>query len=307
MNWRLHLRQISCFVEVARNGSIGKTAAALNVSQPAITKTIKELEGQLGFQLFTRKRTGVTLTAYGEVFLQHASVAIAELSVGLSELEALKNSEKGHVTIGGLQAPTSELVATAIARLKKLRPFIRVTVLPGTNDQLLPALKLGEVDIVFGRRGNAEQMSGLFFEMLFEDRLVFAASPHHPLARRSGLELIDLVDYPWIIPLPRNLVRDRLERIFHDNRTALPKDYVETPFGVATWIYMDATNAVAALPNNLIADEVKAQRRVVLLENKGWTLSEVGIARRDAALLSEPTRLMIQELRRVGAEVRRRR
>lgn len=300
MSARVHLRQITCFLEVARNGSIKRTAEALNISQPGVTKTIKELEAALGAELFNRTPIGVTLTPFGEALLRHATPAIAELNAGFSAIEALKNSADGGIRVGGLQLSMSRLLPIAVARLKRLRPHLNVSVIPGTYEQLLPALRVGDLDMIFGRRGDAAEMSGLVFEVFFQDRLVIAALPNHPLCTRNDIELDDLVDYPWVVPLPKTAVRECLNRILLKHKVPFPRNCFETTFGSSTWSYMKETGALAALPSNTIFDEIEAGDVRILKTEKSWTISDVGIARRSDALVSQSARLLIKELRQAS-------
>jgi LysR family pca operon transcriptional activator len=297
---RVHLRQINYFLEVARNGSIKRTAEALNVSQPGVTKTIKELEAALGAELFIRVPTGVTLTPFGEALLRHAAPAIAELNAGFSEIESLKNSADGGIRVGGLQLAMSRLLPIAVARLKRHRPHLNVSVIPGTYEQLLPALRVGEIDLIFGRRGDASEMSGLVFEVFFQDRLVIAALPGHPLTLRNSVELEDLVDVPWIVPLPKTAVRDCLNRILLKHKVPFPRNCFETTFGSSTWSYMKEAGAIAALPSNTIYDEIESGDVTILKTEKSWTISDVGIVRRPDALVSQSARLLIKELRQAS-------
>ncbi len=303
MNERLRLRQMRYFVEVARNGSIGKAAEVCGVSQPAVTRQIRELERGLGASLFTRGRSGVALTPYGDIFLASASAIVNELDQAAARLEAFKASEKGHVAIGGLQIATSRVVPMAVARLKARRPFVTVTLVGGAHEHLLSALKAGQLDLVFGRRGDPGQMAGLTYEVLFEERLVLVAGAGHPLAQ-CKTSLKDLVDFPWIVPLPSATLRRRLEDIFRANALAFPRNYVESIVGPATLVYLSQTQAVAAVPDTIFEDALVAGRIVALVDLDS-SLGDVGITRRESAVLSPATRMLLQELRRVGARFRR--
>jgi DNA-binding transcriptional LysR family regulator len=300
---RLRLRQLRYFVEVARNGSIGKAAEVFNVSQPAITSQIKELEKTLGVTLFTRSRSGVALTPYGDIFLQSSTAIVDELNEAAARLEAFKHSGKGHVSIGGAQLGTSRVVPLAVARLKARRPFVTVTLVVGAHEHLLAALKAGQLDLVFGRRGDPNQMSGLAYEVLFEERLVLVARARHPLAGRRGLALSDLLDFPWIVPLPNATLRRRLEEIVRAGGLAFPRNYVESVVGAATQTYIAETDAVAALPDKIFEDDLRTGKLVKLVDLES-PLGDVGITRRESAALAPPARMLIQELRRVGARFR---
>ena len=304
MSARVHLRQITCFLEVARNGSIKRTADALNVSQPSVTKTIKELEAALGAELFIRLPTGVTPTPFGEALLRHATPALSELNAGFAEIEALKNSTDGGIRLGGLQLAMSRLLPIGVARLKRQRPYVNVSVVPGTYEQLLPALRVGDVDLLFGRRGHASDISGLVFEAFFQDRLVIAALPDHPLSQRGNVELADMVDYPWIVPLPRTAARDCLNRVLLKHKVPFPRNCFEIMFGSSTWSYMREAGAIAACASNTIYDEVGSGEVNILKTEKSWSISDVGITRRPDALVSQSARLLIKELLQVSKSMK---
>jgi len=297
MSARVHLRQISCFVEVARNGGIKRAAAALNVSQPSVTKTIRELEAALGVALFDRVPKGVILTPYGDALLRHAMPAIAELNAGLGEIEALKTSAEGHIRVGGTHLTMSRLLPVAVARLKRERPQLNVSVIPGTYEQLVPELRMGRLDMIFGRRGDPAEMAGLSFQTFFQDRLVIVALSDHPAARRNRVELSDLIAYPWIIPLPKTAVRDCLNRIFLKSKVPFPRNCFETGFGSSTWAYMREAHAIAALPINNVHEEIGSGGAKLLLTERSWTISEVGVMYRSSAQLSQSARLLIKQLR----------
>ncbi len=307
MSARVHLRQISCFVEVARNGGIKRAAAALNISQPGVTKTIRELEDALGVALFDRVPTGVTLTPYGDALLRHAMPAIAELNTGLSEIEALKISAEGQIRVGGSHLTMSRLLPVAVARLKRQRPQLSVSVIPGTYEQLVPELRMGRLDMIFGRRGDPAEMAGLTFQTFFQDRLVIVALPDHPAAKRYRVELSDLTAYPWIVPLPKTAVRDCLNRIFLKSKVPFPRNCFETGYGTSTWAYMREAGAIAALPSNNVHEEIGTGGAKLLLTERSWTISEVGVMYRSGAPLSQSARLLIKQLRQAlrGGQARK--
>jgi len=300
LGFRLHLRQINIFLETARNGSIKRAADALNVSQPAVSKAIKELEAALGVELFNRIPTGVTLTLFGEALLRHAAPAISELNSGLNEIESLKSSFEGTIRIGGPYVGMSRLLPVAVARIKKVHPQLNVSAIPGTNEQLLHALRIGELDLIFGRRGEPSEMAGLAFDPLFQDRLAIVVLAGHPAANRDSMELRDLVDYPWAIPLPGTQMRETLNRIFIKGDVTFPRNCFEATFGAAILTYMRQAGAIAAVASNNILDEVTAGTMKVLLCDRSWLISEAGIIRRANQPGSRFARMLIKELRQVS-------
>lgn len=294
------LRQLTYFIEAAQARSLMRAADALGVSQPAVTKTIRDLERNLDAQLFIRSRSGVELTPQGAAFLERATGAISEIRDGVSHLDALRNAERGHVRIGTLPIATSRLLPAAVARLKKTHPLVTVSLLPGPLDDLLSALKAGELDLVIGRRGEPQSMAGLVHEVLFEDRLAIVVDSNHRLAKRTKIALSDLVDEPWVLPNPNTAARHRLEEMFRDIDCPFPNNFVEGFAGSFATDYAREAQAVAALPNNIVAVDVARGRLVRLFHDTDATIGPTGITRREKLRLQPSSQLLITELRRVA-------
>lgn len=304
MDSHLRLRQLIYFLEAARNGSLAKAADALNVSQPAVTKTIRELETTLDAQLFLRSRGGVVLTACGEALFDHATAAVAELNAGLNRIKALKKGEEGRLTVGAVAVAGSHLLRTAVARMKRDNPYVTVTVVPGTIDRLLPALRLGEIDLVIGRPGEPEMMQGIAHEVLFDDRLALVTRAHHPLVARQALTLSDLIRFPWVMPLPNTPTRERLDAAFRDRGLPLPPNVIEGVVSAFTYDYVERTNSIAALPLSVVAEDIRSGRLAELALDMIQELGAIRLMRRENIALSEPARRFIRELRRLASRMR---
>jgi LysR family pca operon transcriptional activator len=257
----------------------------------------------LGTTLLTRGRTGVALTPYGQMFLQSAKTVVSELDDACGRLEALKKGDRGHVRIGGVQIGTSRAIPLAISRLKAVKPAITVSLFTGQHEHLLSALKAGQLDLVFGHRGDASQMVGLTYEALFDERLTLVVRPDHPLAKTTAHQLQDLVELPWIVPLPSVPTRMQLDALLARSKIPFPRDYVESVFGPATLVYIEHTSAIGAIPDKIFDAELKAGR-IKRLMTLDVDVGQVGITRKEAIALSPATRLMVQELRRIGTMFR---
>lgn len=299
---RITLRQLVYFNQVARAGSVRKAAELLNISQPAVTRKIKEFEEALGVELFARTRNGVTPTKVGQALMRHTIAALDHVHAGLAEIDELKHAAEGHITLGGPTVGMSRIVPRAIAGLKKKWPLVKVSLQSGAHAQALAALHEGEIDIYFGRRGTPDQMADLHFEPLFQDRLVIVAGSQNPLVERGECEIADLMEYPWIIPSLDSSFKSFVDEVFRQNGIAPPKNCVEMTFGASMWIYLEETGAIAAMPSNLVADDIQAGRISVLKTDESWLLPEFGFAYREHAKPGRITAAMIQELRRVALQ-----
>ncbi|MGB7598768.1 MAG: LysR substrate-binding domain-containing protein, partial [Candidatus Sulfotelmatobacter sp.] len=196
------------------------------------------------------------------------------------------------------------LVPKAAARLKHRFPHVSICVLPGPHEQLLPSLRVGEIDLFFGRKGTAPQMVGLTFKRLFQDRLVIVARPRHAFAGRRDTSLADLAGLPWLVPLADAGFTNYLAGIFLRSNLDLPRNRVEMTFGPSMWIYMDESDAVAAMPSNLVSSEIRAGRLAIIKSEPGWVLPPFGICHRSENSLTAPARVLLNELVHVAAQRR---
>lgn len=146
----LNLRELQAFKAIAELGSLGKAADALNLTQPALTRTLKRLEHQLGVSLFERHAHGTTLTEYGRALEPHASLMLAESLNATRELREMLGQERGVVRVGTVASAVENFLPEAIARLTADRPGLQVHIGEGLADALAVQLAKGDVDLVIG-------------------------------------------------------------------------------------------------------------------------------------------------------------
>ncbi len=225
---------------------LGKVAASINVSQPAISKTLGELERGLGLRLFERTARGVVPTAYGQCLIRHARTLLSELAQTRDELQGLASGGAGNIRVGVLATAALELLPRALAAFKAKQPGVFVLVREGIMETLLPELWLGNLDLIVGRlpQGGAQ---GLGEKTLMEEGVSVVTGRHHPLVKRKRLRWSDLKPYPWVLPPVNTLLREPLERLFEDHALAMPANRIETLSVHVIRAYLDYTDAIAAL------------------------------------------------------------
>ena len=302
MDRGISLRQLTYFVEAARSGSLLRAAEQLHLSQPALTSALHDLERNLGARLLDRTRTGVELTSYGKVFIHHAINVISEVNAGVSHLEAVLKSERGQVTIGVPPIISFRVIPAALAKFKRVHPYVVVIVHPANLDVLLPSLRLRELDFIVGGVGTPEQMVGITYGVLYQERLCLAAGKGHPLATRKSVSLKDLHDYPWFIPNPYRDFREQVQNLFRDAGMGFPRDFIEAGHNIASG-YLRQSQAVAILPNTLLADGLESGALVELRADFDLPSYPIGVMRRDNAELTPTAGLLIEEIRSVAADL----
>lgn len=200
---RLRLRDLHAFFTVVRWGSMAKAAEQLRVSQPAMSKTIADLEHALGVRLLDRGRRGVEPTIYGQALLKRGLVAFDELKQGIRDIEFLNDPTAGELTIGCADSIAATVLRPVVDRFAAAHPgvVLRVEMIPSPaiND---PGLRERKFDLVLGRKPMRQQAFSdeLRVEHLFDDHLIVAAGRHTAWARRRRISLPELVDAPWVLP-----------------------------------------------------------------------------------------------------------
>ncbi|MFS2292823.1 MAG: LysR substrate-binding domain-containing protein [Actinomadura sp.] len=300
LNGRLKLRHLVLVVAIADQGSILRAAEHLRLAQPAVTRSLREVEGVLGVELFTRGPRGVTPTLFGDAFLEHARAVLAELRRAGERIAGLADGEVGTVTIGTLLAGSNVLLPRAIAALKRDRPGIRVIVQEATFDAQVPRLLDGEIDLILGRLNPIDDLRGLRQITLYGEPVRLVARRDHPVRSRPGLRLADLLEYPWVLPLEQTALRTELEQVFRAEGLALPGDLVECTSVLTVRTLVRDTDMIAALPELVARTDAGIAPLPVPLET---VRRQVGVTLPAHRAPTPSARIMLDHLRREAAEL----
>jgi DNA-binding transcriptional LysR family regulator len=184
---------------------MGKAAQRLNISQPAISRSIVELEHSLGVRLLDRHRQGVEATEYGRALLDCGVAAFDDLRQGVKNIEFLADPGAGEVRIGSTLISTVSFVAVVIDRLSRRYPRIVFHVVPSGADTLHHELCERNIDLLIARRGGPFTEEQFGFEILYDDSYVVLAGVQNPWARRRRIELAELVNEPWALQPPESV------------------------------------------------------------------------------------------------------
>lgn len=194
----LRLRHLRCFLEIARLGSLSAAAQSLHVSQPAASKTIRELEQILGARLFDRSGRRLVLTAAGRVYQTHAGAALTDLERA-QQMVLNPPRERPRIAAGVLPTAGTGLVPRAALAFRESHPDVLLDVMTGPNWLLHSLLREGQLDLVVGRMPPAGSSEGLDFHRLYWERVVPVVRAGHPLVR-PGWDYHDLAAYPLMLP-----------------------------------------------------------------------------------------------------------
>jgi LysR family transcriptional regulator of abg operon len=187
MTFQVKFHQIRAFVEVARQGSIRGASRVLNLSQPALTKSIKELEEGIAAQLFIRRSKGVTLTECGESFYQHASLILEELRSAQEDILQRQGKLAGQINIGMGASVARLLMPAVITRFHQQHPQVKVRIMEGQLVSMINELRQGELDFTINTYYRGPYDHEFTFEKLFEKPFaIFCRAGHPPPPHRAG-------------------------------------------------------------------------------------------------------------------------
>jgi DNA-binding transcriptional LysR family regulator len=197
---RVRLRDLETLVAVTRAGGMRKAAAELHMSQPAVSKAMRELEGTLGVKLLERTPRGVSPTPFGEALVRRSKGLVDELQAALRELAWLADPEAGEVRLGAMETLQAGVVAAAVQLQLSRHPRMRFHFEGAQSPELIGHfLPQRLVDVVVARPVTMPLPADIEGEALFYDQLRVAVGPEHPLARRRKVSLSELSDEHWIL------------------------------------------------------------------------------------------------------------
>lgn len=212
MNWdvQLRLRHIRCFLEVARLESVSQAAARLLVTQPAVSRSLRELEEMLGARLFDRVGRGLRLNEAGRIFQAHAAASITELMRGRDRL-AVGDAPRVSLSVGVLPTAATELLPRAALAFREAAPHVRLHILTGPNWLLFNQLRDGALDLVVGRMPRKDSLAGVTFEQLYIEDVALVCRRAHPILGEARPEAA-VAHYPLILPPKGAVIAASVER-----------------------------------------------------------------------------------------------
>jgi DNA-binding transcriptional LysR family regulator len=197
---RIKLQDLNVLITVVQAGSMGKAAQRLNTSQPAISRSIAELEHALGVRLLDRHGRGVEPTEYGRALLECGAAVFDDLHQGVKNIESLADPTVGEVRIGTVAACAGSFVSTAIDRLSRRHPRVVFHLMVTDTERLERELNERTVDLLILPKFDLFADEKFHFEVLYDASYVVVAGVKNSWAQRRRVDLADLVNEPWVLP-----------------------------------------------------------------------------------------------------------
>lgn len=293
---RIKLRHLSAFLETVRHHGVARAGDELGMTQPAVSKSIAELEAILGVALFDRTRRALTLTPAGDLFLRFAQAGIATLRQGV---ETLAEAQRGtsFIAFGALPTVTAGVVPRALQRFASSSFACRTLVESGPSPYLLELLRNAAVDFVVGRLADPRVMDGLSFEHLYSEELALVVRPGHPLAAQVALELRSLEAFQLLLPPRQAIIRPAVDALLIAGGIGRTVNEIETVSNSLGRSYTLLSDAIWIISHSVVAGDLETGQLLRLAIDTRATRGPIGITTRSGVELGLPARALLDAVR----------
>jgi DNA-binding transcriptional LysR family regulator len=242
----LNLRHMRMIVALDENGRVSAAAQVMNISQPAASRMIAEMEAALDVQLLERLPRGVTLTPFGKALARRARLILLEMREAGREIAELKSGKGGSVFIGAVTAPAIELAVPAIREIRRLYPRIEITMQVETSNVLARELIASRHDFIIARI--PDDLNPRLFEsrVIGVEKACLIVRRDHPLTTRtSPVRLEETTGYDWVFQSGGSPLRQAMEANFLNRNIALPERILNTSSLLLTLVMVAQSDAIA--------------------------------------------------------------
>jgi DNA-binding transcriptional LysR family regulator len=223
---RIKIHDLHVLMTVVQAGSMGKAADRLNVTQPAVSRSIAELEHLLGVRLLDRHRQGIEPTKFGRALLDCGVAVFDDLRQGVQNIEFLTDPTAGEVRIGCNSILAASFVSAVIDRLSRRYPQIAFHFVIGQISELHRELSERNVDVLVAQRLGPIADERLDFDFVFDDSFVVAAAAGNPWTKRRKIDLTELANEPWVLPPLTSVTGSILREAFRARGLDYPRTAV---------------------------------------------------------------------------------
>lgn len=289
-------RQIRAFLTVARTGGFTRAATELNLSQPALTVQIRQLEEMLGVRLFDRDKRQVHLTQAGKSLLAPLERVLIDLEEVMNASQDLATYRRGRVTLAALPSLAASLLPHTLRKFREIYPGIEVRIHDVVAEKIVAMVKSEEVDFGLGTRLTPDR--SVKVEDFLTDRLCAFFPVGHVLEQKEILSIQDVAAYPLILTGANSSVRVLFERSLAregaDIQVASESNYMSTSLGMVR-----AGLGVAILPASA-SEAGSAEGLTSRPVQATWLNRKIGIIRRAGCFLSPASERFVEVLRQTS-------
>ncbi|MGV7208883.1 LysR family transcriptional regulator [Oxalobacteraceae bacterium A2-2] len=300
---RLKTRQLLLLIALDEQRNIHRAAEEMDMTQPAASKQLKELEELLDVQLFERTTRGVLPTVFGEAMIRHARMALANLANAHEDLAALKAGLVGQVNIGAIMTPSVTLLPAAVTRVKQHSPLLRVGIQVDMSNTLIGQLQTGALDFVIGRLLEQQSKALFHYEELASEPLCVVARVGHPLLKEPRLTLQQIASYGWVLSPPGSVLRHKFDLMFRRLGIEPPNNVIETSEIPVISELLHQSDLLHAFPRELASNYARLKIFAILPIDLPCQMDAFGIITRQNQLLSPGATSLLNAIRAVAGEI----
>jgi len=293
--------QLRNFIAVIEAGTFRQAAKNLHLSQSSISKSLQQLEDEIGAEILHRGARGVIPTAAGEALLIRANLIEAELRHARNDVQMIQGAQLGEIRVCVSPTVAMGLLPRAIIEFQKARPRVSFVVSESVYPDMLPALRSGEIDIAICLVPARPRDETLSFVNLLKDRLVPVVRANHPFVRAGKVTLEDLLDLDWVIYRRSHTGLDVFEQTFTSNRLPLPKSTIECTSFACARALVENGDYVTLMPSQLFFGNRKPLSVALLALDSPMPTWQVAVITRAEHELSAVCVSFLDEIERVAA------
>ncbi|MBD9528171.1 MULTISPECIES: LysR family transcriptional regulator [Paracoccus] len=246
----IKLRQLALLVAVQRSGQLSLAAALMNITQPAASRLLADLERIVGAQLSQRHSRGITLTPAGERLAERARSMLRDLDLAGREVRDINRGSVGSVHVGSVTGPSLDLVLPVVRSLERSEPYLRFKIEVTSSDRLVAGLLSGNLDLYIGRVPEGIEASQFDTIPIGAEPLSLVVRRDHPLARRKGLTLEECLPFDWVMQPTGSMLCDTVERYLTGRGLALPSTVISTGSLMLSFAFVMRSQAVAVMSSS---------------------------------------------------------
>ena len=250
---RIRFRHLEVLLAISRHGSLTAAAAALDITQPAVSQWLADIEAAVGARLFVRGRR-LQPTPFAAPVLAHAERILNDAQRVIGEVNALRRGGTGTLRLGVMQVAAASVVPAVVLRLQKESPGIQLTLIEDVAAGLWARFERNELDLLVTRLDPVALASGLPYRRLFTDRHHVVCGPRHPLVARRRLAWRDLAPFPWLMPTLGTPLRDAVEMTLAGAGVAQPIELLSSVSSTTNPILLNETEALGVLSASAAAN-----------------------------------------------------
>jgi len=266
LHHRMKPQHLATLVSIGRHRNAHRTAREMALSQPAISKIIREVEQLFGTVLFDRSRAGMIPNRVGEALISRANALLNDIDRTKDEIEAIAAGHIGSLRLGVIAFIAPNMITRTLNRLNEENVSLAAEIHEGTTQPLVAQLMAKELDCVIGRY-SFENEAELDQKLLTQQRFAAVVSHSHPALPEKPLTLADTIDLPWVVTPPRTSARQALTDMFMRAGLRAPDVRVETASMEVMKAVMADCGMIGLLPLD-IATKYAAEGQLIILDFK---------------------------------------